>query len=334
MTFQYERVWEIYNKIHPKPDDFLSAERFFVREGKMLFRDEQKKKKKKRHFFLFNDMLIFCRREGVQRYYLRILITLRAQNVSVEEIPIDFQFRIKTRLKSFILICPSAQFRKDWMADITRSINGTHDEELRHKGKVVGEKTEVGMSTITGAGVSASVGAGGKVMKEDYYKQDIVKDLLKDPKTKSEKSSKSGGKKKEKEKAPLTDSSSESSEEDSSESPKKASKTKSNRRSAKVGDLLGLGVEISNNLTLGNPISPRSAGLTYPAQSPVNPFLIAGGVQQPVNPFVTPTPTSGVPLVSPRGAIGVAAPRSGVTPVVNPFLQPTSGTLVNPFLNT
>jgi len=177
-TIQYERVWEIYNKIRPKPEDFLSPTRFFVREGKMVFRDEKKKQKKKRYFFLFNDVLLFCRKEGPGRYYLRIYITLRAQNVFVEEINIDFQFRLKTRQCSFIIFATSAVLRTDWLTDLTKSINGTHEEELRAKGKQI---------TVDSTPVS-----GETVLSPDYYKKDVVKELAKETSKKSHKATSTG----------------------------------------------------------------------------------------------------------------------------------------------
>jgi len=212
-TIQYERVWEIYNKIRPKPEDFLSATRFFIREGKMLFRDEKKKQKKKRYFFLFNDVLLFCRKEGPSRYYLRVYITLRAENVSVEEINLDHHFRLKTRQRSFIIIAPSSSLRAEWIRDITLSINGTHEEELRSKGKIP-VPTEGPVETV---------------LNEDYYKKtDVVKDLMKNAPKKSSKSGSDKRKEKTVRKDVYTESSSDKEEADteSSESPPKKARKK------------------------------------------------------------------------------------------------------------
>jgi hypothetical protein len=41
-------VWEIFELLHPKPDDLISPERFFVREAEMMMWDEKKKKKKRK----------------------------------------------------------------------------------------------------------------------------------------------------------------------------------------------------------------------------------------------------------------------------------------------
>jgi len=342
--YLYERVWEIYNKLRPKPEDFLSPTRFFVREGKMSFKDEKKKKKKKRHFFLFNDVLLFCQKEGPGRYYLRIYITLRAQNVSLEEINIDYQFRLKTRQRSFILYATSSQSRKEWMQDIALSISGTHEEEVRQKYNITPSQTPEKKVPTSPDMVSKSE----TKLPEEYYKGDVIKDLKK-------KSGKSG---KEKE---SSDSSSESSSDegsDSSESPKR--KNSSTRKSKpKVGDLLGLGSEITN-LNLGSPrsvnpslasprpvnpslASPQSAGsginpnLANPrsagsgpnvqAQAPVNPFFVGGTVSpstsQSTNPFLAnpQSPTLNAPAILPRSPVSGIISPGGTT--VNPF-QPNS----------
>jgi len=314
-TIQYERVWEIYNKIRPKPEDFLSATRFFVREGKMLFRDEKKKQKKKRYLFLFNDVLLFCRKEGPSRYYLRVYITLRAENVSVEEINLDHQFRLKTRQRSFIIFAPSSPLRAEWIHDLTLSINGTHVEELRSKGKALAVGDPTGEGPVE------------TVLNADYYqKTDVVKDLLKNPPKKSSKATGSKRKEKTVQKDVYSESDSDKEEADteSSESPpKRKARKKMNRRSApQVGDLLGLGVEISS---LNIDRKPKSSGLNFQAQTPVNPFLI-GGSTQPSNPFAVNTTAVG------NSTGGLVSPLGSVT--VNPFLQNPGAPIVNPFLNT
>jgi len=49
--YAYDRVWEIYRKLKPKPEDLLSSARFFVRKGKFWFQYEHKKKKEEKIFF-------------------------------------------------------------------------------------------------------------------------------------------------------------------------------------------------------------------------------------------------------------------------------------------
>jgi len=289
-------------------------------------------------------VLLFCRKEGPSRYYLRIYITLRAQNVSVEEINLDNQFRLNTRQRSFILYAPSAQARKEWMHDINLSINGTHEEEIRVRSefkaklqtpeKTVGKETPGKTPGKTGktpgketqtTPVQSPVPA--LKLTEDYYQKDVVKDLTKNiEKTPKEKKQQSSD----------TSSSSSDSSSDSSESPKKEKErrtsTSNRNRSPKhqVGDLIGNTAEITNINLFTTPTQPRTAAGGF-TQSPVNPFLQT----PPPNPFSTPI---SAPPLSPRTPVsGLYSPRGTA---VNPFL-PSSGqtssplpgnTTVNPFL--
>jgi len=128
----YTRVWEIFETLHPKPDDLISTSRFFVRDGEMFLWDEKKKKKKKRYFFLFNDILLLCRKESHKKYWLRIHITLRSPYVSIEEIEnssYNNEFRLHCRSRSFILYASSPEQKKEWIQDLQHSISGTHGEE-------------------------------------------------------------------------------------------------------------------------------------------------------------------------------------------------------------
>jgi len=148
-NYAYERVWEIYKKLRPKPEDLVSPTRFFVRKGKFWFQYEQKKKKKKRHFFLFNDILLLCRKEGPGRYYLRIYITLRAQGVSVESIDgPDFPIRLATRNQIFIFYLQSEEAQTLWYNEFDASINGTHPEESKKKKTPENEAKEQDINTF------------------------------------------------------------------------------------------------------------------------------------------------------------------------------------------
>jgi hypothetical protein len=136
--YNYTRVWEIFELLHPKPDDLISPERFFVREGEMTMWDEKKKKKKKRYFFLFNDVLLLCRRETHKRYWLRIHITLRSPHVSVEDIDnssFNNEFRVHCRARTFILYAGTPDQKKEWITDLRHSIAGTHPDEKKKDGK-------------------------------------------------------------------------------------------------------------------------------------------------------------------------------------------------------
>jgi len=131
-------VWEIFELLHPKPDDLISPERFFVREGEMMMWDEKKKKKKKRYFFLFNDVLLLCRRETHKRYWLRIHVTLRSPHVSVEDIDnssFNNEFRVHCRARTFILYAGTPDQKKEWIADLRHSIAGSHPDDKKKDGK-------------------------------------------------------------------------------------------------------------------------------------------------------------------------------------------------------
>jgi len=120
--YAYDRVWEIYKKLKPKPEDLLSDSRFFVRKGKFWFRYERKKKKKKRHFFLFNDILLLCRKEGPSRYHLRVYITLRALGVSIKPLQtVNYPARLETRLQTFIFYFETLENRNIWIKEIEAS---------------------------------------------------------------------------------------------------------------------------------------------------------------------------------------------------------------------
>jgi len=279
----------------------------------------------------------------------------------VEEINIDYQFRLKTRQRSFILYAPSSTARKDWMQDINASINGTHDEEIRLKlgnkpgitpsqtpeKKAVDKKSP--RSTVTET-PSPAVKGGDPItaLPEEYYQGNVVKDLIK-------KGGKSTKRKGESESSSDSSSDEEESHSNSSESPKRSPKnSKSHRKSAKypAGDLLGLGSE-TTTLNLGSEanLSPRSAGGGLNFQSPTNnlasprtaggglnfqsptnnlasPRTAGGGLnfqaQAPVNPFLSNTTTNPFLVNSPSSP--PIMPRAPVSGVISP-----SGTIANPF---
>eukprot|EP01124_Arcella_intermedia_P026517 TRINITY_DN5000_c0_g1_i2.p1 TRINITY_DN5000_c0_g1~~TRINITY_DN5000_c0_g1_i2.p1 ORF type:complete len:401 (-),score=99.53 TRINITY_DN5000_c0_g1_i2:39-1241(-) len=130
----YTRVWEVHSMLHPKPDDFISTARFYVREGELQVWDEKRKKKKKRYFFLFNDILLLTKQESSKKFWLRIHITLRSPYVSVEDVPTSFnEFRLHCRVRTFALFCYEGELKRDWVEDIQKSISGQHKEELDNK---------------------------------------------------------------------------------------------------------------------------------------------------------------------------------------------------------
>jgi len=132
----YQRVWQINETLRPKPDDLISTSRFFVREGELGVWDEKKRAKKIRYFFLFNDILLLCKKESSKRYWLRIHITLRSPSVSIEEIgnaSYNHEFRLHCRSRSFMLYAPTAEAKEDWINDLRRAISGDFPQEQKDK---------------------------------------------------------------------------------------------------------------------------------------------------------------------------------------------------------
>jgi len=128
--------------LHPKPSDLLNPSRFFVREGDLQMWNKKKSKKSTRHFFLFNDIMLLCKKQGSKRFFLRIHVTLRSPYVTTESIDSSgntSEFRLHCKTRSFILYASSDEERKQWLKDLQNSIAGTHPEE--NKGKE--EKTTV-----------------------------------------------------------------------------------------------------------------------------------------------------------------------------------------------
>jgi len=98
--------------------------------------DEKKRAKKIRYFFLFNDILLLCKKESSKRYWLRIHITLRSPSVSIEEIgnsSYNHEFRLHCRSRSFMLYAPTSDAKEDWITDLKRSIGGDFPNEQKDK---------------------------------------------------------------------------------------------------------------------------------------------------------------------------------------------------------
>jgi len=130
MMSEYSRVLQIYQKLTPKPQDMISSDRFFVREGYLHYWDNKKDKLKKRYFFLFNDILLATKKEINKKYWLRIHITLRSPNVSVEDMETNpFQFKLHCKLRTFTFQTDSPELKEAWLEDILGSVSGYHDEK-------------------------------------------------------------------------------------------------------------------------------------------------------------------------------------------------------------
>jgi len=127
---EYSRVHQIYQSLTPKPQDMLSNDRFFVREGNLQYYDNKKNKLKKRYFFLFNDIMLATKKEMNKKYWLRIHITLKSPNVSIENVENNpFQFKLHCKARTFTFQTDSPELKDSWLEDILASISGLHDEK-------------------------------------------------------------------------------------------------------------------------------------------------------------------------------------------------------------
>lgn len=135
--FAYRRVWEINQLLVPKPHDFISTSRFFVKEGLLVLWDDRKRCKVKRYCFLFNDLFLFTipKKKG-KKFQLLIYMVLRTPSVSVESVDnssYNAEFRLHARRKSFIFFSDTMEDRKYWVKALEASIKGTHPEEQHTK---------------------------------------------------------------------------------------------------------------------------------------------------------------------------------------------------------
>jgi len=124
-------VQQIYEALVQKPDDLLSNDRFFVREGYLHVWDDKKSKMKKRYAFLFNDILLLTKKEKGKKYWLRVHVSLRSSKANVVDMTNTFQFTLQCKSRSFIFQTTEAQLKTAWMDDLRGSISGKHEEKQR-----------------------------------------------------------------------------------------------------------------------------------------------------------------------------------------------------------
>jgi len=302
-----------------------------VREGELGIWDEKKRQKKIRYFFLFNDILLLCKKESSKRYWLRIHITLRSPSVTIEEIgnsSFNNEFRLHCRSRSFMLYAPTPDAKEDWVKDLQRAIKGEFAQEEKDK----------------------------KVLKQG---QDLVKDGDGVKKIS----------KKKRAEAEQQQSEDSAEEEEQEEKPKERKKRpKKEKKPAEVSptnalllDLLGptsptnsspglnLGVGLAG--TSGNPFL---SGANPFSAAPTNIYSSGSGTQPVLNAYAAPniygsnggtSANAGFSNTSPFGApTGYATPPGGASlygggPASNPFAPSGSsgsfsagGTSGNPFL--
>jgi len=104
---------------------------FFIREGNINVWDDKKNKMKKRYTFLFNDVMLFTKKEKGKKFWLRVHVSLRSKNCNIEDMPNTNQFRLNCKSRTFIIQAADPQLKKAWVEDISGSISGIHDEKQR-----------------------------------------------------------------------------------------------------------------------------------------------------------------------------------------------------------
>jgi len=84
--------------------------------------NSKEKRLKPRHIFLFNDCLLIAKREGRQKYWLKVFISLGA-NIQIEDVQDSasnekVEFRIYAAKKNFILFARSRPEKESWLSEL------------------------------------------------------------------------------------------------------------------------------------------------------------------------------------------------------------------------
>jgi len=134
-------VYDIFQKLYPKPNDFITPKRFYIREGDVIMFHPSKRKKVPRHFYLFNDRLLVTKRKQstLAKYsdWLKIDVSLRVKEVDIESMKTvsnnnEFRLHLPGRL-SYIFYAGSADEKDSWVNDIIKSINAEHAGDPKRK---------------------------------------------------------------------------------------------------------------------------------------------------------------------------------------------------------
>jgi hypothetical protein len=70
-------VMRVYKMLDPKPKELLTPSRRFMREGEVLQYNSKERRTKLKYFFLFNDVLLITKKEGKNKFWLKVYIGLR-----------------------------------------------------------------------------------------------------------------------------------------------------------------------------------------------------------------------------------------------------------------
>jgi len=90
--------------------------------------------------------MLVTKKEFGKKFWLRIHITLRENNATVENVDSsEFQFRLHCKTKSFTFNAESKSMKEAWLEDIQYSILGARDKKLLSENQIknsVSDKNE------------------------------------------------------------------------------------------------------------------------------------------------------------------------------------------------
>jgi len=142
VTYNNQNVLnDIFQKLYPKPHDFVTTKRFFVREGDLLVYHSRKRKKVIRHFYLFNDRLLVTKQTNSSftkhSDWLKIDVSLRARDVDIENMKTvsnnnEFRLHLPGRV-TYLFYARNVEEKDGWCDDILKSINGEHKGDKKKK---------------------------------------------------------------------------------------------------------------------------------------------------------------------------------------------------------
>ncbi|GAM24147.1 hypothetical protein SAMD00019534_073220 [Acytostelium subglobosum LB1] len=117
------KVLDIQNNLIGFEGEFIKPSRVFCMEGDL--KKISNRVVNTRHFFLFNDLLIYCQREGKNQY--RYKQTLPLEKCWVKDIPSTARFghlfQIIEPTKTYFLNAPSESEKQTWMRKLNDVIN-------------------------------------------------------------------------------------------------------------------------------------------------------------------------------------------------------------------
>lgn len=120
---------KIYHMCNPHPKPLLQGKKTLIRHGSLDYFSPNTVSRKSRYLFLFNDALLIAKREGPQKFWLRIYIHLRSGNCHI--VPMwdspEFEFRLlidekgtleKRKQRRIILYGQNRAHKQAWLDDL------------------------------------------------------------------------------------------------------------------------------------------------------------------------------------------------------------------------